>query len=42
MILDDIWTARRRGDDTHIRELHRVLDDFARNHAENAVVVYDA
>lgn len=33
MILDDIGTARRRGDVTHVRELYGVLDDFPRNHA---------
>ncbi len=42
MILDDIWTARRRGDDAHVRDLYRVLDEFARNHAENGMVRYDA
>ena len=42
MILDDIWAARRREDSTHVRDLYRTLDDFARNHAENALVRYDA
>ena len=42
MILDDIGLARRRGDEAHVRELYRVLDDFARTHTNGAVVRYAA
>jgi hypothetical protein len=42
MILDDIWTARRRGDMGHVHELYDVLDHFAENHEDAGMPRYDA
>lgn len=42
MILDDIWMANRRGDSAHVHDLHKVLDDFAANHARDEVVRFAA
>ena len=42
MILDDIWTAKRRGDVAHVRELYQVLDNFAHAHADDGMARFDA